>query len=69
MDDSDSDTAQYYDTFINRNNVTGIARTFRVGYAFCCLFQKKGRRSYNYFYERNYLWKAIVYHLLSLLFV
>lgn len=42
MDDSDSDTAQYYDTFINRNNVTGIARTFRVGYAFCCLFQKKG---------------------------
>ena len=41
MDDGDSDTAQYYYTFLNSHDIKGIARTFRVGYAFCCLFQKK----------------------------
>lgn len=46
MDDSDSDTdtAQYCYTFLNRYDIRGIARTFCVGYAFCCLFPecKKG---------------------------
>lgn len=43
MDDSDgnTNTAQYcntYDTNKKRYDIEGIARTFCVGYAFCCLF-------------------------------
>ena len=43
MDDSDgnTNTAQYcntYDTNKKRYYIEGIARTFCVGYAFCCLF-------------------------------
>ena len=44
MDDGDSDTAQYYYTFFNSHDIKGIARTFCVGYAFCCLFPEKRRR-------------------------